>query len=240
MIRLNKYLAECGVGSRRKCDQFILEGKVSVNGVVEKRLGTKIDKNTDKVRFSQWDLETAQALEYYIFNKPKGVVTTVSDEKSRKTVLDYVKSSSRIYPVGRLDIDTTGLLLLTNDGALTYRLTHPKFHVKKIYNVFLDSELTEVDVQKLESGVRLEEGVTSECDVRFIKGMNRRHVQMTIYQGWKRQIRRMFAVLGYEVKDLKRSGIAFLQLDRLRAGEYRKLTKIEVNHLKRLTEQRAN
>ncbi|TDI96448.1 MAG: rRNA pseudouridine synthase [Caldithrix sp.] len=234
MIRLNKYLAECGVGSRRKCDQFILEGKVSVNGSIENRLGVKIDENTDSVKFADNLLKKVNRFEYILLNKPKGYVTTAADEKGRKTVLDLVNSKMRLFPVGRLDIDTNGLLLLTNDGDLTYKLTHPKFEVDKIYDVKLDRDLKLTDKKQLESGIDLEEGKTSKCTIQFQNPQDKTRVKMTLHQGWKRQVRRMFDELDYKVLMLRRISLAFLNLQGLRSGASRSLTVKEIEHLKRV------
>ena len=234
MIRLNKYLADCGVGSRRKCDQLILEGKVAVNGSIESRLGIKIDASSDSVKFNGSELKPAKHFEYFILNKPKGYVTTASDEKGRKTVLELVSSKMRLFPVGRLDIDTNGLLLLTNDGDLTYKLTHPKFEVNKIYEVRLDRDLELADKKTLESGIDLEEGKTSECEIELPSPGDRSRLQMTLHQGWKRQVRRMFDQLDYKVMMLKRVGLAFLDLRGLKSGASRNLTAKEVEKLKRV------
>lgn len=234
MVRLNKYLADCGVGSRRKCDQLILQGKVSVNGVVETRLGVQIDVTADSVMFENQPLTGVQRFEYYLLNKPKGVLTTARDERGRTTVVDLIRTRARIYPVGRLDKDTTGLLLLTNDGLLAYRLMHPKFGVEKIYEVTLDKPLAEPDRKQLQAGIELEEGVTSESRIDYLLPGDRKRLQITIHQGWKRQIRRMFAARGYEVRTLTRTGIGFLRLENLRPGDCRELTKREIAQLKKL------
>ena len=234
MIRLNKYLADCGIGSRRKCDQFIFEGKIAVNGNIESRLGIKIDEITDTIKFNGNLLKPVKRFEYIILNKPKGFVTTASDEKGRKTVLELVNSKMRLFPVGRLDIDTNGLLLLTNDGDLTYKLTHPKFEVDKIYDVRLDRNLEPADKKILESGIDLEEGTTSECTIKFPTPGDRSRVKMTLHHGWKRQVRRMFDKFDYKVLMLKRVGLAFLNLQGLKSGASRSLTVKEVEQLKRV------
>jgi 23S rRNA pseudouridine2605 synthase len=231
MIRLNKYLADCGVGARRKCDTLILNGDVSINNVVQTTLGLKIDQEKDLVKVRNEIVRPKTHFEYLLLNKPKGVLTTASDEKGRKTVLDLVKSKSRIYPVGRLDRNSSGLLLLTNDGELAYRLTHPKHQVEKIYEVKLDKKLALNDMKKLESGIELEEGKTSTSRIDFLDP-DQRHLKMTIHQGWNRQIRRMFSTLGYEVTGLKRVVFGSLTLSPLRQGEWRRLTKIEITALK--------
>jgi 23S rRNA pseudouridine2605 synthase len=225
-------MAECGVGSRRTCDQIIAQGLVSVNDMIEKRLGTKIEEKKDKVKVNGKTIKPSQKFQYIILNKPKGYVTTVSDEKRRKTVLDLVKSKTRIFPVGRLDVDTSGLLLLSNDGDLAYRLTHPKFGVDKIYQVMLDKNLTETDKVKLTSGIVLEEGKTSKCTIEFPNHHNKKLVKLTLHQGWKRQIRRMFAALNYQVVELRRVGFGNLNLKGLPLGAWRALTDEEVSRLK--------
>ncbi|MFQ5864101.1 MAG: pseudouridine synthase [bacterium] len=234
MMRLNKYMAECGVGSRRTCDQMIMDGLVSVNDVIEKRLGTKIEEKRDEVKINGKLIKRPQKFEYIILNKPKGCVTTVSDEKKRKTVVDLVKSEIRIFPVGRLDVDTSGLLLFTNDGDLAYRLTHPKFEIDKVYEVLLDKNLAESDRKELASGIVLEEGKTSHCAVEFPNKKNKRLVRLTIHQGWKRQIRRMFAALNYRVVELRRIGFGCLKLNGLALGAWRVLTDEEVSQLKNI------
>jgi 23S rRNA pseudouridine2605 synthase len=225
-------MAQCGVASRRKCDQMISEGLVSVNDVVETRLGIKIDESQDRVKIDGKLIQPQKDFQYIVVHKPEGYVTTTTDEKKRKTVLDLVDLSTRLYPVGRLDMDTTGLLLLTNDGELAYRLMHPKFEVDKIYEVILDKSLTIADQDKLESGIALEEGKTSLCTIEFPNNTNHKHIKMTIHQGWRRQIRRMFEVLGYRVVALTRVGFASLTLKGLPKGAWRHLTTHEVNQIK--------
>jgi len=227
-------MAECGVASRRKCDDLIEKGKVRVNGSVMRELGTKIDAAQDEVRLNDSVIKPATQNAYFLLNKPKGYVTTTSDERSRKTVLDLIDSRNRIFPVGRLDKDTSGLLLLTDDGELTYKLTHPSFNIDKIYEVNLNRELQPADKEKLESGIKLEEGITSECTIEFPRPANRKFVEMRLHQGWKRQIRRMFAKLNYEVLNLKRTGLAFLDLKGIKPGQWRRLTEDEVHRLKHL------
>lgn len=231
MVRLNKYLAGCGVASRRACDRLIADGKVMVNGRVEQRMGTRIDAFVDSVVVENQVLRPAGKAVYLLLNKPKGVVTTASDEKGRKTVLDLVRCRERVFPVGRLDINTTGLLLLTNDGALAFHLTHPRFEVDKVYEAKLDRELDEPDRLQLEAGIRLEEGVTSPCQIYSPDKRQKTQVRVTLHQGWKRQIRRMFDAVGYKVVELKRVKLASLDLADLLPGEYRSLTSVEVAQL---------
>lgn len=235
MTRLNKYMAECGVGARRKCDEIIAQGRVAVNGKFQKELGLKIDEAADNVHVDGRLLRRVERYEYVILNKPKGLVTTAADEKSRRTVLDLVRFRTRLFPVGRLDVDTTGLLLLTNDGNLAYRLTHPKFHVQKVYEVRLNSDLSRYHKQDLEAGIQLEEGKTAPCKMEYIDFDDRRRVRVTLYQGWNRQMRRMFEKVGYEVRGLRRCGFASLNLRGLKIGAWRRLLPQEVARLKSIT-----
>lgn len=232
MVRLNKYLADSGVASRRKCDELIATGHVTVNGRVQRQLGTKVDEMNDVVRVASRLVRPVRTYEYILFHKPKDVITTVSDDRGRKTVLDFVGSKTRVFPVGRLDRDTTGLLLLTNDGDLTYRLMHPSFKVDKTYEVTLNKPLSWSDKCKLEAGIELEEGTTTACKVEMPPGTPPTFVRMIVQQGWKRQIRRMFEQLDYHVIQLKRVGFAFLGLQGLKRGQCRHLTKHEVARLK--------
>ena len=232
-MRLNRFLAECGVDSRRKCDHLILQGRVSVNDVVEQRLGVKIDETSDRVKINGKLLKRPERLEYIVLNKPKGYVSTTSDERARKTVCDLVRGHNRLFPVGRLDIDTTGLLLLTNDGDLAYQLSHPKFNAPKIYRVILGSSLKQSDKSKLETGIHLQEGRTSPCKIDFPSPTDKRLVHVTLHQGWNRQVRRMFAKVGYEVTELRRIGIASVRLDSLELGSWRHLTAEEVDRLRK-------
>ena len=233
MVRLNKYLADCGVGSRRACDLLISSGRVAVNRRVETRLGTRIDERNDEVWVDGRPLTRPDRFEYILLHKPKGVVTTAADELGRQTVLDLVRARVRVFPVGRLDKETTGLLLLTNDGALAYRLTHPRFKVPKTYEVLLDRPLTAEDRQTLQRGVVLEEGRTAPCSVRFPSARHKQRVHIILHQGWKRQVRRMFAQLGYDVRALKRLAMGPLSLDGLKPGAWRRLNAKEVAALKK-------
>ncbi|MFQ5648878.1 MAG: pseudouridine synthase [bacterium] len=233
-MRLNKYLAECGVASRRKCDELIAAGKVSVNGQVARHLGVKVDEFADTIRLQNTVVKPNRELEYILLNKPKDVITTVSDDRGRRTVLDIVSPTKRVFPVGRLDRDTTGVLLLTNDGELAHRLTHPKFKIDKTYEVKLNAPLKWSDQCRLQSGVELEEGITSECRVEIPEPKDKTVVRMTIHQGWKRQVRRMFAALGYHVVQLKRVRFAFIDLSGLKRGQSRHLSSQEVARLRAL------
>lgn len=213
---------------------LIANGDVSINNVIETKLGIKIDQDRDLVKVRDKKVQPKTGFEYIILNKPKGVLTTANDDKGRKTVLDLVRLKSRVFPVGRLDRNTSGLLLLTSDGDIAYKVTHPKHQIRKTYEVRLDKKLTPEDLLKLESGIDLEEGKTSPSELSFILPDNFKYVKVTIHQGWNRQIRRMFEALGYDVTSLKRTAIGTLALSRIRVGEWRRLTRNEIAALKAL------
>ncbi len=232
-MRLQKYLASCGVASRRKCEQFILEGKISVNGQVVQTLGTQVNED-DEVFYNNKRVCLEEEYVYYMLNKPTGYVTTVKDEKQRETVLDLMQGvKTRIFPVGRLDYNTSGLLLLTNDGSLTYGLTHPKHHVGKTYEVKLSGKVSERSLEMLRKGVMIEHRKTHPAEVEVIK-YNEKHtwIKITIHEGRNRQIRKMCEAVGYPVVQLKRVSVGKIQLGTLKLGEYRTLTKEEVDYLK--------
>ncbi|MBN2012927.1 rRNA pseudouridine synthase [candidate division KSB1 bacterium] len=235
MIRLNKYLAQCGVGSRRSCDQIIADGRVSVNGKTISILGISIDETLDSVTVDNKPVAIEKRLVYILLNKPRGFVTTASDEKKRKTVLDLIQQKERLFPVGRLDIDTEGLLLLTNDGDLSFRLTHPSYQITKKYFVKVNRSLKPTDVEKLESGVMLDDGRTAPSKVmldRYDKA--NKSLYITIHEGRNRQIRRMLETLQYRVIFLKRVQFANLTLKDVRRGEWRILTEQEIKTIKQL------
>jgi len=232
-VRLNKYLANAGVCSRREADEYIQAGVISVNGEVASELGTKI-LPTDKVMFHQQLVRTERKI-YLILNKPKDYVTTVEDTHDRKTVMDLVKTAcaERIYPVGRLDRNTTGVLLFTNDGDLAARLTHPKYEKKKIYDIILDKELTDEDFDKiLNEGVELEDGIMKADNLAFTKEGNRKKVGIEIHSGKNRIVRRIFDKLGYKVRYLDRTYFAGLTKKNLSRGKFRFLTGKEISMLK--------
>ena len=236
-MRLQKYLASCGIASRRKCEEYILEGKVAVNGQVIETLGTKVEEG-DHVTFCGKPVSLQEEYVYYMLNKPVGYVTTVQDEKQRKTVLDLIKDERhRVYPVGRLDYNTSGLLLLTNDGALTYGLTHPKHHVNKCYEVKVKGALSHEAQEALKNGVLLDGKVTYPAELKVLrKGEQSTLFQLTIHEGRNRQVRRMCEAVGYPVLALKRVSIGQLVLDHLKLGDYRALTEKEVAYLKRISQ----
>lgn len=231
-IRLNKFLANAGVCSRREADEFIQSGVVSVNDEVVTELGTKI-LPTDKVMFHDQTVRSERKI-YLILNKPKDFVTTVEDTHDRKIVMDLVKNacSERIYPVGRLDRNTTGVLLFTNDGDLAAKLTHPKYEKKKIYHVTLDKDLEEDDFKQILEGVPLEDGTIAADDLAFVRDDSRNQVGIEIHSGKNRVVRRIFDKLGYRVIRLDRVYFAGLTKKNLPRGRYRFLTGREIASLK--------
>ena len=232
-MRINKFLAECGVASRRACDKLIEDGKVKVNGRIAS-LGQEIDEYNDSVVCEGKKVARAKKFEYYVMNKPKGCVCTVKDDKGRKTVMDYLpKNTARIFPVGRLDYDSEGLLLFTNDGDFANRLTHPSSEVPKTYLVKTEGEVGEGALAKLRAGVEIDGKITNKCKIRVIescKDYTKMHV--TITEGRNREIRKMFETVGKNVDFLKRIKIGDLALHGLDRGEVRKLTPEEVEYLK--------
>ena len=230
-MRLNKYLAACGVASRRDCDELIKQGRVKVNGAVAS-LGMEADEG-DEVTVDG-NKVVLKKNEYYILNKPKGYLSTVSDDKGRKTVLDLLPSNvGRIYPVGRLDYDSEGLLILTTDGELAQRLTHPSNEVPKTYLVKIEGTATEATLNPIRSGVEIDGGyVTKKCKAHIVEtNKDYTKIHITITEGKNREIRKMFAAIGREVTLLKRIKVGELTLRGLNRGAYRKLTKQEVAYL---------
>lgn len=232
-IRLNKFIANAGISSRREADQHIADGKVKVNNKVVTELGFKV-KPMDDVAFEGKPIKR-EKLVYVLLNKPKGFITTMDDPKGRKTVMDLISSAGdeRIYPVGRLDRNTTGLLLFTNDGELAKKLTHPKHKVKKIYQAELDKPITEEDFQKIEAGITLEDGEV-KVDKIAILTPDARSIGMEIKMGRNRIVRRTFEHLGYDVVKLDRTTFAGLTKKDLARGKWRFLKEKEVINLKHL------
>lgn len=233
-IRLNKYIANSGICSRREADELITQGLVEVNGKVVTEMGYQVEK-TDKVVFDGQNI-TPEKPVYVLLNKPKGYISTTKDDKARKTVMDLVANASpyRVFPVGRLDRSTTGVILLTNDGHMTKKLTHPSFDAKKIYHVTLDKKLTNEDLKLISEGIRLDEGVAEVDQISFIEGKPRNEVGIEIHIGWNRVIRRIFQRLGYEVEALDRVMFAGMTKKNIKRGHWRILTEQEVNNLKML------
>lgn len=237
-IRLNKFLADLGFASRRKADQLIDDGKVLLNNKKAK-LGDKVDPEKDDVVLAGQKVGTTakEDFEYWLLNKPRNVVSTVSDEAGRKTVFDYVKSKAkaRVYPVGRLDLESEGLLLMTNDGELANRLTHPKYEVKKVYRVWVDGIFAHSKVERLLRGVRLAEGQTAFDELEVVEKEGREMVlRVAIHQGVKREIRRVCAKVGWEVTKLLRIKLGNLNMVGLSVGNVRKLKPEEITDLRNL------
>ena len=232
VVRLNKFIANSGVCSRREADTLIQSGVVTVNGEVVTELGTKVNILTDDIRFNGQRLKGEEKV-YIVMNKPKGYVTTASDPHAEKTVMDLLKGCpTRVFPVGRLDKNTTGVLMFTNDGEMAERLTHPSYNKKKIYQVVLDAPLTEEDQQKILAGVELSDGVVAADELEFIDAHDHRQLGIEIHSGKNRIVRRIFESLGYEVRALDRVYFAGLTKKGLKKSDWRYLTEGEVNILK--------
>lgn len=232
MERLQKVIAESGYASRRKAEELIKAGKVYVNGNKVTEMGFKVSGN-DLIDINGKPLKKEDK-EYYLLNKPRGVVTTTSDDKNRKTVTDLIETPKRIYPIGRLDYDTTGVLLLTNDGELTNILNHPSSEVSKIYVAKIDGTVEPFKVKKLEQGVIIDGVKTSKAKIRIKKldkKNNASYIEITIHEGKNHQVKKMFEAIGYKVTKLKREKYAFLDVKSLKSGEYRRLTTKEVKSL---------
>ncbi len=236
-MRINKYLAIGGVGARRKVDELIRLKKVTVNGEIAK-LGMIIDPNKDVVEVMGKKVRGKANFEYVMVNKPKGVVSTVSDESGRQTVVDLVKLPARLYPVGRLDIDSQGLIILTDDGELAYKLTHPKFEIEKEYEVRTGGRITDRVLECLREGVVILGRRTSKAEVEVISQEgDRAKLKIKIHEGRNRQVRRMCAAVGLEVEALRRVAIGGVRLGDLKVGEWRRLTEGEVRNLKTANNQ---
>ena len=233
MERLQKIISSSGYCSRRKAEELINKGKVKVNGNIVTEMGYKANYN-DYIEVEGNPINKMEDKVYYILNKPRGVVTTSNDDKGRKTVVDLIKTNKRIYPIGRLDYDTTGLLILTNDGELTNYLTHPKNNIEKVYVAKIKGLITKEDINKLCKGVLIDGKKTSKGKAKIIKidkKTNSSVVELIIHEGKNHQVKNMFKQIGYEVLKLKRESVAFLTLDGLKSGEYRQLTIKEVKLL---------
>ena len=232
---LLKALTEAGLGSRRKMSDAIKNGKVSVNGVIAENFRLPVNTQADRILFDgrPINLQAEQPI-YLMLNKPDGLLCTTSDERGRRTILDILPEKYRrlrLYPVGRLDLDSTGLLILTNDGALTYQLTHPRFEHEKEYLVQIEGSLQPREKQSLEHGIKLEDGLTAPAIIKEVRSTPPYNYSLTIHEGKKRQIRRMFAHLGYRVLTLKRIRMGSLILGNLKEGQTRELTAREVKSL---------
>lgn len=238
MERLQKVIAHAGIASRRKAEELILQGQVKVNGVVVRELGTKVTPSDD-VEVNNVKIESEKKV-YHLLYKPRSVISAVSDDRGRKTVVDlFPNVEERIFPVGRLDYETSGVLLLTNDGDFANKLTHPRYNIDKTYVAKIKGVLKREEIRALEKGVKLEDGMTAPAKVSVISAddkLDKSIVAITIHEGRNRQVRRMFEAVGHPVSKLKRENFAFLTTFGLNAGESRELTTHEVKQLRVLSE----
>ena len=234
-IRLQKFLADNGIASRRKCEELILQGRVRVNGEQINTLGTKINPNKDIVEYNGKEIKNyRKEYTYILLNKPIDYVTTVKDQFDRKTVLDLVKINKRLVPVGRLDMYTSGAIILTDDGDFVYKVTHPKHEIEKTYNATVVGLVTEDDVKKLENGVDIGDFITNKARVKILKTDEEKNIsrlQITIHEGKNRQVRRMCESIGKKVLSLHRSKIGNISVKDLKLGTWRYLRKSEIDNL---------
>ncbi len=232
--RLQKYLANSGVASRRKCEELILQGKIQVNGNVVSELGIKVDPEKDKISFNGKEIKKTQKHIYILLNKPIGYVTTADDQFGRDTVLDLIKIKERIVPVGRLDMYTSGALILTNDGDFVYKVTHPKHEIEKTYTVTLKGIVTNDEVERLRKGVKIDDYITKEARVKILKiDMEKKvsRLEITIHEGKNRQVRKMCEAIDKKVLALHRSKIGGIGVKDIELGKWRYLRKQEVQKL---------
>lgn len=235
MERLQKYLAGCGIASRRKCEEYILQGRVKVNGKVVKELGVKINPDVDIIEFDDKIVRREEKKVYIMLYKPAGYITSVKDPFGRPTVLDLVKVKERIYPVGRLDFDTSGLLLLTNDGELANILMHPKHEIVKTYVAKIKGIPTKEEMERFENGLIIDGRKTAKAKIRILNVKNGTSVvEIQIHEGRNRQVKKMCKAIGHPVIALKRTKIGELELKGLKPGEWRYLTEDEIRYLKSL------
>ena len=235
-MRINKYIASCGVASRRKAEEIILDGRVTVNGKLVTELAFNIDEEKDIVEIDGEQIGVEKNNVYIVLNKPEGYITTVKDQFDRPSVLDLVKDiDERVYPIGRLDYETSGLLLLTNDGDLTYKLTHPKHEIDKTYIAMVKGELTEEEIKNFKSGLEIEDYITAPAKLRVLyydKVKNISKLEIKIHEGKNRQVRKMCKAINHPVLRLRRAAMGKIVLKDLEVGQYRHLTKEEVAYLK--------
>ena len=233
--RLQKYMASCGVDSRRKCEEIILAGKVKVNGVKVNEVGTKVNPLEDIVEYQGKIITKEENKVYIMLNKPEGYISSVKDEKGRDTILDIVKVKERIYPIGRLDYDSSGLLLLTNDGEIYNKIIHPRVEIVKKYIAVVNGEITQHDIKKFELGIDIDGYITAPAEVKIISyDRDISTIEIGIHEGKNRQIRRMCAEINHEVLSLKRISIGDIKLGYLKRGEYRNLNKDEIDYINSL------
>ena len=235
-VRLNKFLASAGIASRRKCDELIAGGRVRVNHRVVKEMGVRIDPDHDAVTVDGRYVTLRGEPVYLLLNKPKDCITTAKDEKGRRTVFDYVRIRTRVFPVGRLDRNTTGVLLLTNDGEFAHRLMHPAFEIPKSYEVTLKEPAGEAELDRLRKGIPLDDGWTASCEAFLLPRSQGKKVGIIIHEGRNRQVIRMFEHLGHTVIHLHRVAYGRVTLEGLARGKWRYLSGSEINDLKKLTD----
>lgn len=236
-MRLQKYLANAGIASRRKCEELILDGKIKVNGNIIQELGTKINPSIDEIKYNDKIVKPQEEMVYILLNKPIGYVTTVKDQFNRDTVLDLLKINKRIVPVGRLDMYTSGAIILTNDGEFVNKLTHPKNEINKTYNVTVKGIITNIEIKELANGVKIDNNyITRPAKVKILKideEKNISRIQITIHEGKNRQVRKMCEAINKKVLGLHRSKIGNIDVKDLKLGTWRYLTDKEVEILKK-------
>jgi 23S rRNA pseudouridine2605 synthase len=233
-VRINRFLSICGIASRRKAEDLVTEGRVTINGITISDLATIVVPGKDRVFVDGKEVAQVDAPIYLVLNKPKDTITTMADERGRPTVMDHVHARKRVFPIGRLDRKTTGILLLTNDGAFAHHLMHPRFGVPKAYRVTCSEAVTREHLKALSEGVDLTEGRTSPAEVFSIPGGRGREIGVTIHEGWNRQVRRMFEYFGYDVRKLDRVAYGPVTTEGLPRGATRPLTPQEIRKLKAL------
>lgn len=237
--RLQKYMARCGVASRRKCEEIILSGEVKINDKIVSELGVKIDPEKDTVTYKGNIIKPEEKKLYIMLNKPEGYITSVKDEKGRKTILDLVKVEERIYPIGRLDYDSSGLILLTNDGDIYNKIIHPRVNIGKKYIATCRGEFSKEEIKKFESGIDIGGYITADAKMTLLDIEKKNNsvnsvVEIIIHEGKNRQIRRMCEALGHEVLSLKRVEVGNIKLGYLKKGQWRDLTEEEVKYINSL------
>lgn len=237
-MRINKYIALCGAASRRKAEELILAGRVTVNDEVMTELSYKVDKENDIVKVDDKLIKEENKLVYILLNKPEGYITTVKDQFDRPSVLDLVSDiKERVYPIGRLDYETSGLLLLTNDGDLTYKLTHPKHEVDKTYVARVKGKLTKEEIERFKTGLKIEDYTTAPAKLKVIKYDEQRDsslLEIKIHEGKNRQVRKMCKAINHPVLRLRRSAMGKIKIGDCEIGKYRYLTEDEIKYLKNL------
>ena len=226
-VRLNKFIAESGFASRRKAEEYITQGRVQINGKVVKVLATKVNPFEDEVYVDDVKLKRKEKI-YFLLNKPKGFITSTSDEKNRRTVVELINTREKIFPVGRLDYNTTGVMLLTNDGEFSNRITHPKNNFKRVYIATIDKDLAENDKEQLLRGVFFEKRRGQFTEISYVKERNYKIVRVATVEGRNHFVKRMFSSLGYRVRELERESFASFNVKGLRQGEYRILANKEI------------